>query len=158
MRRWVPSDQMFITHMLHSGLGAFWRNILYISYYNYRPKFDTEAATSHLQIDALDPSQSLHKANFLHHLPLVTTEPTGVEPFPEHLEEELNTYLLTNNNRKFLSSRRRWEMREILNYPQILAHILFNTNAGRGEKTMACIMRVFPWFPRFWFVLRVMFQ
>jgi hypothetical protein len=90
---------MFITHMLRSCLGVFRRNILYISYYNYRPKFDTEADIFHLQIDALDPSQSL--------MPLVSIEPTDVEPFPEHLEEEFNTYLLTNNNRKLLSSRRR---------------------------------------------------
>jgi hypothetical protein len=27
-------------------------------------------------------------------MPLVSIEPTDVEPFPEHLEEELNTYFL----------------------------------------------------------------
>jgi NhaP-type Na+/H+ and K+/H+ antiporter len=43
-----------------------------------------------------DPSQSL--------MSLVSIELTDVEPFPEHSEKEFNTYLLTNNNRKLLSS------------------------------------------------------
>jgi hypothetical protein len=68
-------------------------------------------------MDANDPSQSPHGANFLPQLPPVSVEPHGIDPFPDHLEEEFNTYLLTNNNRKLLTSRRRWEMREILNYP-----------------------------------------
>jgi hypothetical protein len=40
----------------------------------------------------------------------------------------MGTIQHTNNNRKLLSSRRRWEIREILNHPTTLAHILFNIN------------------------------
>jgi hypothetical protein len=85
-------------------------------------------------MDANDPSQSPYSANFLPHLPPISVEPNGIEPFPEHLKEEFDTYLLTNNNRKLLTSRRRWEMREILNHPTTPAHILFNiTNLHSAE-------------------------
>ena len=101
---------MPITHMLRRCLGTFSWNIFYISSYNSCPKFDNQAA---ITMDANNPSQSPHGANFLSHLPPISAEPNGIEPFPEHLEEDFNTYLLMNNNRKLLTSRRGWEMREI---------------------------------------------
>ena len=95
---------MPITHILRRCLGVFSWNLFYIFNYNSRLKFDNQAA---ITMDTNDPSQSSHGANFLPHLPPISAEPNGIEPFPEHLEEEFNTYLLTNNNRKLLTSRRR---------------------------------------------------
>jgi hypothetical protein len=100
-------------------------------------------------IDANDPSQSPHGANFLPQLPPVSVEPNGIDPFPDHLEEEFNTYLLTNNNRKLLTSRRRWEMREILNHPNTSVHTLFNitnpysTELGRLRNLKVWTLRSF---------------
>jgi hypothetical protein len=36
-------------------------------------------------MDALDPSQSPHGANFLPHLPSISAEHQGIDPFPEAL-------------------------------------------------------------------------
>jgi hypothetical protein len=49
-----------------------------------------------------------------------------MDPFPEALEQEYADYLRNvSTNRSLLTSRRRWEMREILNHPTTLAHTLF---------------------------------
>jgi hypothetical protein len=102
-----------------------------------------------LTMDALDPSQSPHGANLLPHLPPISAEPTGIGPFPDHLEQEFANYLLTNNNRRLLSSRRRWEIKEILNHPTTLAHILFNitdphsAELGRLRKLKVWTLRYF---------------
>jgi hypothetical protein len=93
--------------MLRSCLGVFSRNLFYIFYYSSRLKFDSKAAISYIIIDANNLSQSPHGANFLPQLPPVSVEPNSIDPFPNYLEEEFNTYLLTNNNRKLLTSRRR---------------------------------------------------
>ena len=97
---------MHITYMLRSYLGVFSRNLFYISYYSSRPKFDSKAAIPEVIIDANNPSQSPHRANFLPQLPPVSVELNSIDPFLDHLEEEFNTYLLANNNRKLLTSRR----------------------------------------------------
>lgn len=100
-------------------------------------------------MDAKDPSQSPHGANFLPQLPPIAAEPAGLKPFPENLEEEFSTYLDTNNNRKLLTSRCRWEMREILNHPTTPAHILFNiddphsTELGRLRNLKVWTQRCF---------------
>ena len=85
-------------------------------------------------IDVLDPSQSPHRANFLPHLPPISVEPRGINPFPDHLKQEFEDYLRTNTNRSLLTSRRRWEMREILNHPNTSAHVLFNITDQHSTK------------------------
>lgn len=80
-------------------------------------------------MDALDPSQSLHGANLLPHLPPISAEPQGIDPFPEALEQEYTDYLHNiSTNRSLLTSRRPWEMREILNHPTTPVYTLFNIN------------------------------
>jgi hypothetical protein len=82
--------------------------------------------------DTLNPSQSPHGANFLPHLPSISAEPQGMDPFPEALEQEYADYLRNvSTNRSLLTSRRRWEMREILNHLTTL-HIL-SSIAGTGD-------------------------
>jgi hypothetical protein len=64
-------------------------------------------------MDTLDPSQSPHGANFLPHLPSISAEPQRIDLFPEALAQEYADYLRNvSTNRSFLTSRRRWEMRE----------------------------------------------
>jgi hypothetical protein len=58
-------------------------------------------------MDALDPSQYPHGANFLPHLPSISAEPQGMGPFPEALEQEYADYLPNvSTNRSVLTSRR----------------------------------------------------
>jgi hypothetical protein len=101
-------------------------------------------------MDALDPSQSPHGANFLPHLPSISAEPQGMDPFPEALEQEYADYLRNvSTNRSLLTSRRRWEMREILNHPTTPAHTLFNiddfysTELGRLRNLRLWTLRYF---------------
>jgi hypothetical protein len=78
-------------------------------------------------MDPLDPSQSPHGANFLPHLPPVSAERGGIEPFPDHLEQEFEDCLENvSTNRSLLTSRRGWEMQEILRTLELLLTLSLN--------------------------------
>jgi hypothetical protein len=81
-------------------------------------------------MDALDPSQSPYRAYFLPNLLPISVEPLHIDPFPDYLELDFTEYLRTNTNRSLLTSRRRWEIREILNHPTTPAYILFNITSS----------------------------
>jgi hypothetical protein len=87
---------------------------LYNSTTNY-----TSFTTLQIDLDISNPVSSPYRAVFRPALPYQGTELLGIDPFPPSIALEYERYIERGINRKVLSSRRRAEMRDILQNPNI---------------------------------------